>query len=130
MAAEAVEEVRPSPRALAERQSVLPLGDGDGEFFQLPPLDLLEKAKPKKGGETPAALEQNARRIEAELKNFGVIGRVTNIRPGPVITIYELEPAPGVKSSAVLGLQDDLARAMSALSIRIAVVPREQCAGD
>lgn len=112
---------RPSTRREVERQTTLPLGDGAA--YTLPPLDLLDNPKPKKGGETEESLAQNARRIEAELKSFGVIGTVTNIRPGPVITIYELEPAAGVKSSTIMNLQDDLARAMSALSIRIAPIP-------
>lgn len=126
--AETEEVPRPSARAAAERQTVLPLGD-DGDHFQLPPLDLLDKPRPKKGGESEEALEQNGRRIEAELRNFGIEGVVTNIRPGPVITIYELEPAAGVKASQIIGLQDDLARAMSALSIRIAPMPGRNVLG-
>ncbi len=122
------EAPRPGARAVAERQTALPLGGG-GEHFQLPPLDLLDQAKPRKGGESVDALEQNGRRIEAELRNFGVEGTVTNIRPGPVITIYELEPAAGVKTSQIINLQDDLARAMSALSIRIAPMPGKSVLG-
>ena len=122
------EEEAPRPARVRESvQAFLPLAvEGD---FTLPPLDLLNEPKPKKGGESEQALEQNARRIEAELQNFNVQGKITNIRPGPVITIYELEPAPGVKSSAILNLQDDLARAMSALSIRIATIPGKNVLG-
>lgn len=112
-------------RRESEKQTELPL---EGQFV-LPPLDLLNEPKARKGGEDEAALQQNARRIEAELSNFGIEGEVTNIRPGPVITIYELEPAAGVKTSAVVNLQDDLARAMSALSIRIAPVPGRNVLG-
>ncbi|HEX2859230.1 MAG TPA: DNA translocase FtsK 4TM domain-containing protein [Alphaproteobacteria bacterium] len=97
--------------------------------FVLPSLDLLDEPKEQKDGESEEALQQNARRIEAELKNFGVEGVVSNIRPGPVITIYELEPAAGVKTSTIVGLQDDLARAMSALSIRIAPIPGRNVLG-
>ena len=120
------EEPRPARRE-SSHQSSLPLAM-EGEFT-LPPLDLLNEPKPKKGSESESALEQNARRIEAELRNFNIEGTVTNIRPGPVITIYELEPAPGVKTSAILGLQDDLARAMSALSIRITTIPGKNVLG-
>lgn len=112
---------RPSARRESERQTSLPLGDG--EPYVLPPLELLDNPKAKKGIESAESLEQNARRLEAELKNFGVVGTITDIRPGPVITIYELEPAAGVKTNSIMNLQDDLARAMSALSIRIAPIP-------
>lgn len=123
-----VREDEPRPaRNRESTQAFLPL-DVEGDFT-LPPLDLLNEPKPKKGSESEAALEQNARRIEAELKNFNVDGKVTNIRPGPVITIYELEPAAGVKTSAILNLQDDLARAMSALSIRITTIPGKNVLG-
>ncbi len=118
---------RPARREHAVVQASLPLAE-DGDF-SLPPLDLLNPPKPRKGGESEQALEQNARRIEAELRNFNVEGTVTNIRPGPVITIYELEPAAGVKTSQILNLQDDLARAMSALSIRITTIPGKNVLG-
>lgn len=121
------DETPRAPRQRETTQAFLPL-DVEGDF-SLPPLDLLNETKPKKGGESQSALEQNARRIEAELRNFNVEGTVTNIRPGPVITIYELEPAAGVKTSSILNLQDDLARAMSALSIRIATIPGKNVLG-
>jgi len=120
------EEDKPVRRD-GEKQSALPLAM-EGQFT-LPPLDLLNPPKPQKNHDSEEALQQNARRIEAELKNFNVDGVVTNIRPGPVITIYELEPAAGVKSSAVMNLQDDLARAMSAMSIRIAPIPGRSVLG-
>ena len=68
------------------------------------------------------ALEQNARLLEGVLDDFGVKGEIINVRPGPVVTLYELEPAPGIKSSRVIGLADDIARSMSAISARVAVV--------
>ena len=120
-------EEKPKPSRPRDHQAALPLVV-EGEFV-LPPLDLLNEPKPKKSGEAESALQQNARRIESELKNFGVEGKVTNIRPGPVITIYELEPAAGVKTSAITNLQDDLARAMSAMSIRIATIPGKNVLG-
>lgn len=121
------DEIEPRKRSSSvQKQVPLPLEDGE---FALPPLDLLNEPKEQEGGESEEALQQNARRIEAELRNFNIDGVVTNIRPGPVITVYELEPAAGVKTSAVVGLQDDLARAMSALSIRIAPVPGRNVLG-
>ena len=72
------------------------------------------------------ALEQNARLLEGVLEDFGVRGEIIDVRPGPVVTLYELEPAPGTKSSRVIGLSDDIARSMSAVSARVAVVPGPQ----
>src|SRR3546814_20609784 len=69
------------------------------------------------------ALEQNARMLESVLNEFGVQGEITKVRPGPVVTLYELEPAPGTKSSRVIGLSDDIARSISALSASVAVIP-------
>ncbi len=71
---------------------------------------------------TDEALEENARMLEAVLTDFGVKGRITAVRPGPVVTLYEFEPAAGVKSSRVISLSDDIARSMSAVAARVAVV--------
>lgn len=121
------DEEAPTPRERTrEKQAMLPLVEGE---FVLPPLDLLNEPKEQEGSDDEEALQQNARRIEAELRNFGIEGTVSNIRPGPVITIYELEPAAGVKTSQVVNLQDDLARAMSAMSIRIAPIPGKNVLG-
>ena len=75
------------------------------------------------------ALTQNARLLESVLDDFGVRGEIVKVRPGPVVTLYELEPAPGTKSSRVIGLADDIARSMSAISVRIAVVPGRSVIG-
>ncbi|MEY3308280.1 MAG: hypothetical protein RLZZ413_2318, partial [Pseudomonadota bacterium] len=69
------------------------------------------------------ALEENARMLESVLDDYGVKGEITSVRPGPVVTMYELEPAPGLKASRVIGLADDIARSMSALSARVSTVP-------
>ncbi|MBL8659835.1 MAG: DNA translocase FtsK 4TM domain-containing protein [Rhodospirillales bacterium] len=98
----------------------------------LPPLDLLQPSPP-----TPAtvdalsrnSLEENARLLATVLEDFGVRGEIVKVRPGPVITLYELEPAPGTKSSRVIGLADDIARSMSAVSARVAVVPGRNVIG-
>lgn len=98
--------------------------------YQLPPLTLL--AEPRKlavGRISEESLEQNARLLEGTLEDFGVKGEVVKVRPGPVVTLYELEPAPGIKSSRVIGLSDDVARSMSALSARIAVVQGRNAIG-
>ncbi len=86
---------------------------------------------PKEKGQRidPAALEQNARLLESVLEDFGVKGEIVEVRPGPVVTMYELEPAPGIKASRVIGLADDIARSMSAISARVAVVPGRNVIG-
>ena len=73
--------------------------------------------------------QNNATALEGVLSDFGVRGEIINARPGPVVTLYELEPAPGIKSSRVIGLADDIARSMSALSARVAVVPGRNAIG-
>ena len=74
-------------------------------------------------------LQENASALESVLDDFGVRGQIINARPGPVVTLYELEPAPGIKSSRVIGLADDIARSMSAVSARVAVVPGRNAIG-
>ena len=115
-------------RAERAGQGELPLAVGE---YKLPPLDIL--AKPTRvGGETKIdeeALEQNARLLETVLDDFGVKGQIVKVRPGPVVTLYELEPAPGTKSSRVIGLADDIARSMSAVSARVATVPGRNVIG-
>lgn len=117
-----------SQERLAEQQTILPL-DLKGNAYQMPPLHLFTENKANNKGESEDALQQNARMIEQQLANFGVIGEVTKICPGPVITIYELEPAAGVKTSTVIGLSNDLARSMSATAIRIAPIPGRSVIG-
>ncbi|HRE60109.1 MAG TPA: DNA translocase FtsK 4TM domain-containing protein [Micropepsaceae bacterium] len=118
---------RQSKRAKAEAEPQLAFDDAK---FELPPLSLL--AKPKvvaEPRESDEALEQNARVLEGVLSDFGVRGTITKVRPGPVVTMYELEPAAGIKASRVIGLADDVARSMSATSARIAVVPGRNVIG-
>jgi len=115
-------------RAAAERQPTLDLTPGE---YQLPPLGLLaEPDETARGSALSAdALEQNARMLEAVLEDFGVRGQIESVQPGPVVTLYELEPAPGIKTSRVIGLADDIARSMSAVSVRGAVVPGKNVIG-
>ena len=117
----------PAPRRAApDRQPTLQLGDR----ADLPSLSLL-KPPPRTIGQTvdPAALEQNARLLESVLDDFGVKGRIVGLAQGPVVTLYELEPAPGIKASRVIGLADDIARSMSAVSARVAVIPGRNVIG-
>ncbi len=116
-------------REVKEAQTALDLGDGSG--YLLPPLELLAPPPPveKLGRISAEALEQNARMLEGVLDDFGVQGEVNDVRPGPVVTLYELEPARGVKSARVIGLADDIARSMSAISARVAVVPGRNAIG-
>ena len=101
------------------------------EEYEMPPLTLL--AEPKRIGKpaelSDEALEQNARMLEGVLDDFGVKGQILKVRPGPVVTLYELEPAPGIKSSRVISLADDIARSMSAISARVAVVQGRNAIG-
>jgi S-DNA-T family DNA segregation ATPase FtsK/SpoIIIE len=101
----------------------------EGEY-ELPPVDLLQRPPEQTTTTmTPEALEQSAGLLESILEDFGVKGEIIDVRPGPVVTLYEFEPAPGVKSSRVIGLSDDIARSMSALSARVAVVPGRNVIG-
>jgi S-DNA-T family DNA segregation ATPase FtsK/SpoIIIE len=111
----------PATTKRADKQPALNLASGD---YQLPALGLL--AEPVAVKDTHAlsdeALEENARMLEAVLSDFGVKGRITAVRPGPVVTLYEFEPAAGVKSSRVISLSDDVARSMSSVAARIATI--------
>ncbi len=102
--------------------------DADGSF-QLPPSYLLKP--PTKSNSTPpqGLLEENAEQLETVLSDFRVQGEITDIRHGPVVTRYDLEPAPGIKSQRVIALADDIARSMSALAVRVAVVPGQNVIG-
>jgi S-DNA-T family DNA segregation ATPase FtsK/SpoIIIE len=114
-----------SPRR-ASAQPGLALGDS----YQLPTLDLLARA-PEKGKQQidRAGLERNARLLESVLEDFHVRGDIVEVRPGPVVTMYELEPASGIKASRVIQLADDIARNMSALSARVATIPGRSVIG-
>ena len=122
-------KARKSRRAQKEQQPTLALNDGDN--YQLPALHLLATpTRVQQGrGINESALEQNARMLETVLDDYGVHGQIVHVRPGPVVTLYELEPAPGTKTSRVVGLSDDIARSMSAGSVRIAIVPGRNAIG-
>jgi len=125
-----VQEAAPPPKA-GKRIAK----EAQGQLFssanyEMPPLLILAEAKKQQQGKlSQDALEQNARLLEGVLDDFGVKGDIINVRPGPVVTLYELEPAPGIKSSRVIGLADDIARSMSAVSARVAVVQGRNAIG-
>ena len=115
--------VVPSTRAKAEAQPALAFEESDTSF-ELPPLSLLSHPNGvERHHLSDEALEENARMLEVVLDDYGVKGEIVSVRPGPVVTMYELEPAPGLKASRVIGLSDDIARSMSALSARVSTVP-------
>ncbi len=109
-----------SAREQREKQAAFDFAHPDG--FRLPELAMLAKPKPRMSSIDEPALRQNARLLETVLSEFGVKGHIDQIRPGPVVTLYELVPAPGVKHSRVVALSDDIARSMSARACRVAVV--------
>lgn len=113
----------PSRQARAEAQPALRFDDSASDF-ECPPLSLLTAPTTIERHQlSDEALGENARMLEAVLDDYGVKGQITAVHPGPVVTLYELEPAPGLKASRVIGLSDDIARSMSALSARVSTVP-------
>ncbi len=120
---------KPSKREMEARQGNLLPAASKG--FELPHLESLTSAPPERIGKVISreALESNARMLESVLDDFGIKGQITKVRPGPVVTLYELEPAPGTKTSRVVSLADDIARSMSAVAVRIAVVPGRSVIG-
>ena len=127
--AEPARPVAASGRAKSGKPSAQPsLALGDS--YQLPTLDLLARAPEKsKQPIDRAGLERNARLLETVLEDFNVRGDIVEVRPGPVVTMYELEPASGIKASRVIALADDIARNMSALSARVATIPGRSVIG-
>src|SRR5439155_139420 len=125
------EEEDEEPAARAPRKKAAPKSPSRrSDKWDFPAVSML--AAPKATDRQPlskAELEVNSRRLEGVLGDFGVRGEIAKANPGPVVTLYELEPAPGIKSSRVIGLADDIARSMSALSARVAVVPGRNAIG-
>ena len=126
-----VADKRPAPEiaepSLAPKKASFSTGARQGDFlsnYTLPSIELLDPAAEKTAPKLDkAALERNARLLETVLDDFSVKGEIKAVRPGPVVTMYELEPAPGIKSSRVIQLAEDIARNMSALSARVSVIP-------
>ena len=123
------EEEEPAPKARKKPAAKAPTKKSSDKY-ELPSVSML--AAPKSSDRQPLSkseLEANSRALEGVLQDFGVRGEIVKAHPGPVVTLYELEPAPGIKSSRVIGLADDIARSMSALSARVAVVPGRNAIG-
>ncbi|MDY0873489.1 DNA translocase FtsK [Dongia rigui] len=125
--AKAKEKAKPT-KSKDSRQAKLVLEES---AFELPPVDILSRPTANLAVQriNEESLEKNARLLETVLDDFGVKGEIVKVRPGPVVTLYELEPAPGTKTSRVVSLADDVARSMSAVSVRIAVVPGRSVIG-
>jgi len=119
-----------SKKALAEEQPTLGLEPREAEGYIPPPLSLLEDpVDVVRQNLSDDALNANARLLETVLDDYGVKGEIVRVRPGPVVTMYELEPAAGLKASRVIGLADDIARSMSALAARVSTVPGRSIIG-
>lgn len=123
--------IKPSSQAIAEAQPTLDLEPKAADpTYEKPPLNLLmSPSSVERHVLSDDALESNARMLESVLDDYGVKGEIVSVRPGPVVTMYELEPAPGLKASRVIGLSDDIARSMSALSARVSTVPGRSVIG-
>ena len=123
--------IQPSAQAIAEAQPKLKFEPSSSEkTYEKPPLRLLmSPSSIERHVLSDDALEANARMLESVLDDYGVKGEIVSVRPGPVVTMYELEPAPGLKASRVIGLSDDIARSMSALSARVSTVPGRSVIG-
>ncbi|MGH8398176.1 MAG: DNA translocase FtsK 4TM domain-containing protein, partial [Gammaproteobacteria bacterium] len=122
-----VKAVQPGPRVERERQ--VPLFEPSPNA-ELPPLALLDNPPPKVDGYSEAALEALSRQVELKLRDFGIEVQVVAVNPGPVVTRFELQPAPGVKVSQITNLSKDLARGLSAISVRVVeVIPGKSVVG-
>src|SRR5215212_9354150 len=128
-----IEEDEEAEVAVAPRKQIKPAarpGKGRKGGYEFPSLALLSAPKPGDRQQlSTEAIQENARALESVLGDFGVRGEIINAHPGPVVTLYELEPAPGIKSSRVIGLSDDIARSMSKVSARVAVVQGRNAIG-
>ncbi len=118
---------QPPPSKVKTQQPSLPLTEAGWRF---PDLSLLVAPPPRAAsGPSEEALQANARLLETVLDDYGVKGAIVEIRPGPVVTLYELEPAPGIRSARVIGLADDVARSLCVTAVRIATVPGRNVIG-
>ena len=125
------EEIQPIKKVtpkIVEKKTIIVKSNPDG--YELPSLDLLKEANENNKNTIPEDLiEENRNKLSNALKEFGVEGEIDIVRPGPVVTLYELKPAPGIKTKRVISLTDDIAREMAVASVRIAVVPGKNSIG-
>jgi S-DNA-T family DNA segregation ATPase FtsK/SpoIIIE len=127
-----VEEPKPSPPPKEERKVVQETFEFVKDIgpYKLPSVSLLDEVERREVKVDKESIQANARILEKKLKDYGIDGKVTEVRPGPVVTMYEFEPAPGIKVSRISNLSDDLAMALSAVSIRIvAPIPGKSVVG-
>src|SRR5690606_24116649 len=126
-----IRQPKPAPKASGrdarEKQQTFDFVQPGG--FKLPELAMLAKPKPRASAIDEESLRQNARLLESVLAECGVRGQIDQIRPGPVVTLYELAPAPGVKHARVVALADDIARSMSVSACRVSVVSGRNAIG-
>ena len=120
---------KPAPEKKAKKKTARAAARPSVSGSGLPSLDLLMEPPKRAATVDEAQLLERAEHLVRILNEFGVKGHITQVRPGPVVTLFELEPAPGVKSSRVIALADDVARSMSAISARIAVIPGKNAIG-
>ncbi|RMG91822.1 MAG: DNA translocase FtsK [Zetaproteobacteria bacterium] len=113
-------KVKVSARARMQQQAELAFNEPAASGFKLPSLRLFDQGKSSRRQHDEAALQAMARLLEKKLLDYRVEGKVVAVQPGPVVTQFELEPAPGTKVSRIIALQEDLARAMAAVSVRVA----------
>ncbi len=113
-------EVVVSRRARVEKQAELGFKEPSGADFRLPTLALFDKKPVRTKAHNPEALQAMARMLESKLLDYRVEGKVVAVQPGPVVVQFELEPAPGTKANRIIALQDDLARSMAVVSVRVA----------
>ena len=129
----AISEEKQKAKSINKKAEVISISGSkkrEEQGYQFPDINLLSRPKEKLGlNFNEKELNETARALEAVLEEFGVHGQIVKIRPGPVVTLFELEPAPGTKTSRVISLADDIARSMSAISVRIAVVPGSNTIG-
>src|SRR5690606_11815750 len=126
-----IEKVEVSARATErlERERQVPMFEPT-QSNELPALSLLDDAPPKEGGYSAEALEAMSRLVELKLSDFGVEAEVVAVHPGPVVTRFELKPAPGVKSSQISNLAKDLARSLATVSVRVVeIIPGKPYVG-
>lgn len=122
-------QVKSPPDKAKTAKAPAPKRAGQSEAFSLPPLDLLAPAPPRQITLDEAALLKRSDRLRAALEEFRVRGDIVEIRPGPVVTLFEFEPAPGVRTAQVMGVAEDIARSMGVASARVAIVPGRNAIG-
>ena len=128
-----IAELAIEPEAAGEAEAIAEIvvpAHRPGSGFVLPPLELLTPVRNQRHASLgPEALAETSRQLETVLQDFGVRGEIIGAKPGPVVTLHELEPAPGTRAARVISLADDIARSLSAHSVRVATVPGRNVIG-